>query len=256
QQVSQIDGELKSQMEAYNRLKGNLQAAERKAVGNLLTRTLTDIVKKDDFVLDSEYLTTLLVVVPRTQDTTWEKTYESLSELVVPRSTKKITEDSDGGLFTVTLFKKVVADFRVKARENKFIVREFSYDEAELEAEKEEITRFTTEQKQQYGPLLRWLKVNFSEVFVAWIHMKGLRVFVESVLRYGLPVNFQAVLLQPNEKKIKQLREVLASHFSYLDGRGGGKLDVGVDIPGMILVNQEYHSYVYFKIDADVANGI
>lgn len=33
------------------------------------------------------------------------------------------------------------------------------------------------------GPLLRWLKVNFSEAFVAWIHVKALRVFVESVLR-------------------------------------------------------------------------
>lgn len=33
------------------------------------------------------------------------------------------------------------------------------------------------------GPLLRWLKVHFSEAFVAWIHIKALRVFVESVLR-------------------------------------------------------------------------
>lgn len=33
------------------------------------------------------------------------------------------------------------------------------------------------------GLLLRWLKVNFSEAFIAWIHIKALRVFVESVLR-------------------------------------------------------------------------
>lgn len=33
--------------------------------GSLLTRSLADIVKKDDFVLDSEYLITLLVVVPK-----------------------------------------------------------------------------------------------------------------------------------------------------------------------------------------------
>lgn len=33
------------------------------------------------------------------------------------------------------------------------------------------------------GPLVRWLKVNFSEAFIAWIHIKALRVFVESVLR-------------------------------------------------------------------------
>ncbi len=33
--------------------------------GSLLTRSLADIVKKEDFVLDSEYLITLLVVVPK-----------------------------------------------------------------------------------------------------------------------------------------------------------------------------------------------
>ncbi len=33
------------------------------------------------------------------------------------------------------------------------------------------------------GIFVQWLKVNFSEVFVAWIHLKALRVFVESALR-------------------------------------------------------------------------
>lgn len=30
---------------------------------------------------------------------------------------------------------------------------------------------------------MRWLKLSFSQAFVAWIHLKALRVFVESVLR-------------------------------------------------------------------------
>lgn len=30
---------------------------------------------------------------------------------------------------------------------------------------------------------VHWLKINFSELFVAWIHLKALRVFVESALR-------------------------------------------------------------------------
>lgn len=33
--------------------------------GSLLTRNLADLVKKEHFTLDSEYLTTLLVVVPK-----------------------------------------------------------------------------------------------------------------------------------------------------------------------------------------------
>jgi len=49
---------------------------------------------------------------------------------------------------------------------------------------KNEITKLVTDKKKQFGPLVRWLKVNFSECFCAWIHVKALRVFVESVLRY------------------------------------------------------------------------
>ena len=33
--------------------------------GNLMTRSLVDLVKKEHFVLNSEYLITLMVVVPK-----------------------------------------------------------------------------------------------------------------------------------------------------------------------------------------------
>ncbi|CAH2246121.1 V-type proton ATPase subunit C 2 [Pelobates cultripes] len=149
-QMSQIDTDLKSRTLTYNNIKGNLQSLERKTVGNLLTRTLADIVNKEDFVLNSEYLITLLVVVPKTSYTAWQKTYESLSDMVVPRSTKMIAEDGESGLFTVTLFRKVIEEFKSKARENKFIVREFYFNEKELQSEKDEIVKLAADKKQQY----------------------------------------------------------------------------------------------------------
>ncbi|XP_029340587.1 V-type proton ATPase subunit C 2 isoform X1 [Mus caroli] len=250
-QLAQIETDLKSRTAAYSVLKANLENLEKRSTGNLFTRTLSDIVSKEDFVLDSEYLITLLVIVPKSSFAQWQKTYESLSDMVVPRSTKLIAEDNEGGLFTVTLFQKVIEDFKVKAKENKFIVREFYYDEKEIKREREEMTRLLSDKKQQYGPLLRWLKVNFSEAFIAWIHIKALRVFVESVLRYGLPVNFQAVLLQPHKKSAtKRLREVLNSVFRHLDEVAAASiLDASVEIPGLQLSNQDYFPYVYFHID-------
>ncbi|KAK9957464.1 hypothetical protein ABG768_011708 [Culter alburnus] len=250
-QVSQIDNDLKARASAYNSLKGNLQSLERKNVGNLLTRSLADIVKKEDFILDSEYLTTLLVVVPKTSYPDWQKTYETLSEMVVPRSTKLIFEDQDSGLFSVTLFRKAIDDFKQKARENKFMVRDFQYNEEEMKADKEELTRLSTDKKKQFGPLVRWLKVNFSEAFIAWIHIKALRVFTESVLRYGLPVNFQAMLLQPSKKNVKKLREVLQDLYKHLDS-SATVIDAPMDIPGLNLSQQEYYPYVYYKIDCNL----
>uniref|UniRef100_A0A8C4FHB3 V-type proton ATPase subunit C n=1 Tax=Dicentrarchus labrax TaxID=13489 RepID=A0A8C4FHB3_DICLA len=208
-QVTQIDNDLKARASAYNNLKGNLQNLERKNAGSLLTRSLADIVKKDDFVLDSEYLITLLVVVPN--------------------------------IITVH-----------KARENKFTVRDFQYNEEEMKADKEEMTRLSTDKKKQFGPLVRWLKVNFSEAFIAWIHIKALRVFVESVLRYGLPVNFQAMLLQPSKKTMKKLREVLNDLYKHLDSSAAAIIDSAMDIPGLNLSQQEYYPYVYYKIDCNL----
>ncbi|XP_008063729.1 V-type proton ATPase subunit C 2 isoform X2 [Carlito syrichta] len=250
-QLAQIETDLKSRTAAYHTLKMSLENVEKRSMGNLFTRTLSDIVNKEDFVLDSEYLITLLVIVPKPNYTQWQKTYESLSDMVVPRSTKLIAEDNEGGLFTVTLFRKVIDDFKTKAKENKFTVREFYYDEKEIKREREEMSRLLSDKKQQYGPLLRWLKVNFSEAFIAWIHIKALRVFVESVLRYGLPVNFQAVLLQPHKKSsTKRLREVLNSVFRHLDEVAAASiLDASVEIPGLQLSNQDYFPYVYFHID-------
>ena len=105
-----------------------------------------------------------------------------------------------------------------------------------------------TDKKKQFGPLVRWLKVNFGECFTAWIHVKvseqipdilctqrwasqiifyqALRVFVESVLRFGLPVNFQGMVLNPQRKQVKKLRETLNDLYLHLDsaaGLGGGE---------------------------------
>lgn len=83
------------------------------------------------------------------------------------------------------------------------------------------------EKNKQFGPLVRWLQVNFGELFAAWIHVKALRVFVESVLRYGLPVNFQGMLVHPQKKTVKRLKEVLNQLYSHLDSGGaGGNIDV------------------------------
>ncbi|KAL7862314.1 hypothetical protein SRHO_G00137550 [Serrasalmus rhombeus] len=253
-QVSQVEIELKSRSTAYNDMKAKLHGLEQKKEGSLQTRTLTGIVKKEDLVLNSEYLTTLLVVVPRVNNSLWENTYESMSEFVVPRSSRKLLEEEDAGIFTVTLFKKAVSEFKANANKLKFTVREFNLEEAEKQ--RQEMSRLIADKKEQYGTFVRWLKVNFSEVFVAWIHIKALRVFTESVLRYGLPVSFQTLLLQPEKKHAKRLREELNSLFRDLDPTAAAsKPDMGVDIPGVNAGQQEYYSYICYSINISLLDS-
>ncbi|KAL0108456.1 hypothetical protein PUN28_015182 [Cardiocondyla obscurior] len=258
-QVGQIDADLKTKSTIYNNLKGSLQNLEKKQTGSLLTRNLADLVKKEHFILDSEYLTTLLVIVPRSSFQEWYGGYEKLTDMIVPRSTILITQDSEYGLFTVTLFKKVMDEFKLHAREKKFIVRDFTYNEEELAAGKNEITKLVTDKKKQFGPLVRWLKVNFSECFCAWIHVKALRVFVESVLRYGLPVNFQAILLHPHKKCARRLRDALNQLYAHLDSSATGTTaqhnQDSVDIPGLGFGQNDYFPYVYYKINVDMVDN-
>ncbi|XP_029983030.1 V-type proton ATPase subunit C 1-B-like [Sphaeramia orbicularis] len=247
-EVSQVETELKSRSAAYNNVKSSLQNLERKHQGTLHTRSLNEIVRKEDLVV-SEYLTTLLVVVNRGSYIQWERTYESLSEFVVPRSSRKLYEEKEAGVFSVTLFKRAVHQFKAKAEQSKFTVREYCFD---LEEQKlQEMKQLSVHKKDQYGKFVHWLKRNFSEVFVAWIHLKALRVFVESVLRYGLPVRFQALLLQTDKKRSKKLREELASLFMHLDPSFAvSKTDMTCDIPG--LSQQEYFSYISFHINTNM----
>lgn len=49
--------------------------------------------------------------------------------------------------------------------------------------EREKIRELETERQKLYANLVRWLKINFGEIFSASMHIKALRVFVESVLR-------------------------------------------------------------------------
>lgn len=70
--------------------------------------------------------------------------------MIVPRSSQMITQDNDYCLFNVTLFKKVVEEFKLHARERKFIVRDFVYNEEELAAGKNEMTKLITDKKKQF----------------------------------------------------------------------------------------------------------
>ncbi|XP_061599615.1 V-type proton ATPase subunit C 1-B [Cololabis saira] len=244
--VSQVEAELKSRAAEYISMKANLQKLELKLDGNLQTRSLNGIVRKEDLVV-SEYLTTVLVVVSRGRYLQWERNYESFSDFVVPRSSRKLCEDREEGVFSVTLFKRAVNEFRVNAQESKFVVREYSCEQEEKQ--QQEIMQFSIHKKEQYGIFVHWLKVNISQVFIAWIHLKALRVFVESVLRYGLPVNYQAVLLQIDKKHSKKVREELSSLFVHLDPTGT-MTDMCCDIPE--LCQPEYSSYICFHISPDL----
>ena len=242
-ELMSIDGVMKQKLGNYNAAKGQLQQLQRKKQGNLSVRSLADVVRKEDFVdQGSEYLETLLVAVPKNNVKDWQTRYERLTSMVVPRSSNKIDADEEYALFSVTVFKKVKDEFVQKCRENKFIVRtDFSWDDDLVQRQRQELEDAGESEKELWTELLRLARTNFSEAYQALAHLKVVRTYVESVLRYGLPADYFAVTIRPNPKRTKALLATLVGHFSYLEsynesgrkGKNGKKKDdVAGEAPG------------------------
>lgn len=101
-------------------------------------------------------------------------------------------------------------------REMRCVIREFSYDgnksggiEGQIEVAKQQANH-------ALSTILRWCQVHYGEIYAGWIHLKVIRGFVESVLRYGLPVNFVAMFMEPNMSKEKQIKASLINTISQL----------------------------------------
>ncbi|KAI0151850.1 vacuolar ATP synthase subunit C [Xylariaceae sp. FL1272] len=258
-----IDNDVKGKLNQYNQTKTNLTSLERKQTGNLSTKSLTSIVDPSALVQDSEYLETHLIAVPSNLKKDFIKSYETISERVVPRSAIELAKDDEFILYGVTTFKKNSADFQQKCREQKWTPRQYKYVEGGKEEEKRELERVAREEKKVWGEALRITRTGYSEVVMVWAHTMALRVFVESVLRYGLPLEFVSALVATNNKLVKKVKTSLDSSYSYLGGNAVGRdkrgritkddaslsSDMAAAGVGGHAEGSEYTAYVYYEFE-------
>ncbi|KAF8521475.1 ATPase V1 complex subunit C [Gautieria morchelliformis] len=255
-EMSSIDNVMKAKLNNYNLAKGTLVQIQRKKHGNLSVRSVADIVPRDIFVRDSEYLETLLVAVPKNSVKDWKLKYERLASMVVPRSSTQISSDDDYTLFSVVVFKRVHDEFAQKCRENKFILREFTFSEDAVEKQREELRATETSERELWAELLRLARTNFSEAYQILVHLKIVSLFVESVLRYGLPAEYVVLVLKPDPKHAKKALSLLISHFSYLSSRTQGIIKSTSKSGGeeefagewQAVMEQEMFDFVLFEI--------
>ncbi|KAI3455110.1 hypothetical protein Pfo_011773 [Paulownia fortunei] len=207
-QIAKIEDDLKVRVAEYNNVRSQLNAINRKQAGSLAVRDLSNLVKPQD-IISSEHLTTLLAIVPKYSQKDWLSSYETLTTYVVPRSSKKLHEDNEYALYTVTLFSRDADNFRTKAREINFQIRDFEYSPETQESRKQELEKLMQDQETLRSSLLQWCYTSYGEVFSSWMHFCAVRVFSESVLRYGLPPSFLSVVLSPPVKSEKKVRSIL-----------------------------------------------
>lgn len=173
-----------------------ISLSQRHDSGNLVTKSLAPIVDPSILIQDSEYLETHLVVVPTTAKKDFVRSYETLSTMVVPRSAIEVAHDEEFTLFAVATFKKYSAEFAQKCREQKWTLRPFKYVEGGKEEEQRELDKAVNEERKVCSEALRLGRTGWSESVMIWMHVLTLRVFVEAVLRYGLPLDYASSLIK------------------------------------------------------------
>ncbi|XP_035213618.1 V-type proton ATPase subunit C 1-B-like [Stegodyphus dumicola] len=252
-EMGNLENDMEQRSGAYFTSQSKVSILEERESGNLIRRPLADIVKKEHFVLGSKYLTTLLVVVPSNLEKAWHATYATLAEMVVPDSSIKVYDDKNHYLYTVTLYKRCVEEFKTNAKQRRFFVRDFEYSEQDLAADKMRSKKLKADKYRKLVLYWTWLKLSFAECFSALIHIKALRIFADSVVRYGLSVNFHAILIQPI--RCVKLRKALDELYKDINIHlAAGTIP---EIPRSLqkFNVQEYCRYVFLKINLNFIDG-
>jgi len=165
-------------------------------------------------------------------------------------------DDDEFVLYRVVVMRKGADSYRNLCRDKRYTVRAFKYDPDDHKGQKEKRKALETQKANVYRALVTWCNTTFGEVFNAWLHIKAMRVFVEAVLRYGLPIDFQCVILKPKKGFEKKLRDALTELYSKLSGDSSlaDQLDAGeTDLSGM---GADFYPYVYLPITLSEFHGV
>ncbi|KAK4979634.1 Vacuolar ATP synthase subunit C [Elasticomyces elasticus] len=253
--------DLRSKFNQYSSAKTALASAQRSRTGNLSQRSLTSVVNPNNILKpdDSEYLQQHLIAVPTQLIKDFLKSYETLAPMVVPRSSTLLAKDDEFSLYAVTVFKKHSAEFLHKCREKRWTPRDFKFTNGGQEEEDKESERLQKEERKVWGEALRLGRTGYSDACMAWIHVLALRVFVETVLRYGLPLDYVCGLVKTTPKLAKKAKSNLDSAYSELGGNAVGRDKKGrvqkddssmsADMQAAGQMGEDYTAYVFYEFE-------
>ena len=125
----------------------------------------------------------------------------------VPRSARNLDiEDKDGNqLVRFVVLSSKVDDYMLAARKQGLTLRKFVYNYEKYLNDKKEITILENKQDSQKSQLSNKSYYAFSELFIALMHLKVIRAYIDGVLRFGIPPRFYIGLLKPTKQSEKKI---------------------------------------------------
>ncbi len=140
---------------------------------------------------------------------------------VVPNSAKKVFGNVDQVLFAITVLRghtctgamdlegnyvageivDYVEPLRTAFREKRCTLRPLVFDPTKATGVDANLNQAKVEVDQSSSVITRWCSAHFGEIFSAFVHLRVISAYVESVMRYGVPANFCTMLLHPDAKR-------------------------------------------------------
>ena len=182
---------------------------------NLMKQDYRDLVlKSKNEMKTTDYLCTMLCFVPNGNEKHFLETYMRLSDgFVVPYSASRIDkgEDEKMQLYRVIVMKHAKDDFRNQCQSQMRIAcREYNEEELTRKPmEEKEIEKLSNENTQKKNDLIRHAESGYSEVFYALMHLKYLRLYVESCLKYTSGDYYSVIVYVPKEREQKLISTMI-----------------------------------------------
>lgn len=166
------------------------------------------------FCVETKNLKTVFVVIRKSEQKQFLNEYHLNTNYVVPAQPQLIEEDNDFYLYAVTLLRDNIEDYKTACKDRKWNVREFTFNPELIEENQKKNLQLINEYRNLQDHYSTFLHDTFSQLFVYWMHIKALRVFVESRLLYGFKTEFKSFLIETTNKNIPKIHKALSTVFN------------------------------------------
>jgi len=190
-----------------------------------LNETMMELIKdkrnknlRSDIFVNSEYLQSFIVFVPKEQLENFAENYEIENEYILPRSFVEIVEQYGYVMGHLIAFKKVAEDLKITFKDRyKAITKEFNYDPEGAQHKEIEKSKILSQNKTDKDLLVSTCIESFKEGLVALIHIKMYVVVIDSSLRFGSFNNFKISMVFFDRAKEARLVQNLIKTFAEPD---------------------------------------
>lgn len=159
----------------------------KKEHDDIIRKTEGTLAEKDiSFTTNTEYYEFLEAVFVVVNKEYWDRYIEFInkSEIASIETLEKITEDDIYVLSKLLILKTDVKTFKKECSAYNFIIKDVhKYEKGFVEKKMEKID-------EKKGCLEVFINTHFTELYKIFVHIKLMKLYVESFCRYGLPKNY------------------------------------------------------------------